>query len=353
MSQSLRLTRRCGISIPLLAFTMHASGATFCAHTAAEIQADLTAAQADGENDIVKIVNGNYVLASGLTFVSTEAKYLEIAGGFNNASCTGSADLAGSGTSLDGNHLVRPLYVANPNGSVRVSGLTFVAGRPASGNSGGGLLIAGSDYAYVEFNRFYDDRTTGSFAQGGAALVVAASGGEIDNNLAVGNRGTLVGGMVLSGGGFDVYNNTIVSNTTDTLTTPGGMFITGTDKSNLFNNIVWNNAAAGGSDFGTNAANDRYTNDIGSVTPGSIAPGVLTGELSVDPGFASCGFVCLDFPLAPSSPLVNTGTDSYTPGGPPILNETDLVGQPRYIGRHIDIGAYESDRLFANGFEGP
>ena len=56
------------------------------------VQSALTASQANGQDDCIKIVSGNYVLTTGLTFVFTEAHYLEIAGGFNNASCTGSTD---------------------------------------------------------------------------------------------------------------------------------------------------------------------------------------------------------------------------------------------------------------------
>lgn len=61
MSKLLKLICRYGILVAgcVFAFAAPVSAATFCAHNAAEIQADLTAAQANGENDIVNVVSGN------------------------------------------------------------------------------------------------------------------------------------------------------------------------------------------------------------------------------------------------------------------------------------------------------
>ena len=74
----------------------------------------------------------------------------------------------------------------------------------------------------------------------------------------------------------------------------------------------------------------------------------IVQEALVDPQFAACeGFVCFDFELARSSPLVDAGDDD-PPGG---LSDADLAGKPRVIGPHVDIGAYENDRLLADGFE--
>ena len=113
----------------------------------------------------------------------------------------------------------------------------------------------------------------------------------------------------------------------------------------MANNIVWNNALAGGSDFASLVAHTRKTNDIGIVNSSSTA-GTVSGEVSVDPQFASCGFLCFE-ELADSSPLLDAGTDS--PGGIPM--SVDLAGKPRYMGAHIDIGAFESEGIFADGFE--
>jgi hypothetical protein len=72
------------------------------------------------------------------------------------------------------------------------------------------------------------------------------------------------------------------------------------------------------------------------------------GELSVDPQFEDCGFACLDLTLGPASPLVDAGLDAILEDlGPGAV---DLNGLPRLLGPHIDIGAYENEMLFVDGF---
>ncbi len=73
----------------------------------------------------------------------------------------------------------------------------------------------------------------------------------------------------------------------------------------------------------------------------------IVGELSVDPQFADCGFLCIGFELERGSPLVDAGDDAPAGG----MTATDLAGKPRTIGARVDIGAYENDLLFADGFD--
>jgi len=47
--------------------------------------------------------------------------------------------------------------------------------------------------------------------------------------------------------------------------------------------------------------------------------------------------------------IFNAGVDSPAGG----TGATDADGGTRKIGKHVDIGAYESDVLFRNGFEAP
>jgi hypothetical protein len=110
------------------------------------------------------------------------------------------------------------------------------------------------------------------------------------------------------------------------------------------NNIVWNNNTdTGGSDFGVVAANMRRTNDIGVIMSGSTA-GTVSGERSVEPKFQPCGIFCLAFELTRASPLVDVGTDVAP------WDTADLAGKPRTIGPQVDIGAFENDLIFADGF---
>ena len=329
-----------------------AAAASFCAHSAAEIQTALTAAQANGEEDEIRITTGNYPLAATLTYNSSEAHGIFIGGSYDDAQCAESSlNLGGSGTILDGQHAVRVLFVASPNGGVGLLGLTLSAGRSSNGSAGAGAVIAGCLGCVVAYNRFSANRVTGTDALAGGLLINGTTSLEFSNNLFFGNRGVKVGGVVLNFGNGTgiVKNNTIVANITDTLADPGGLFLEGGMQYQVSSNIVWNNAAAGGSDFRVAATNTRIGNDIGIVTPGSTA-GTVSKELSVDPKFFDCGFLCFGFDLDDGSPLINAGNDAQ--GGIQLL--LDLAGKPRYFAGHVDIGAFEyNDTIFDNGFETP
>ena len=71
-------------------------------------------------------------------------------------------------------------------------------------------------------------------------------------------------------------------------------------------------------------------------------------EQYVDPQFVACpGILCLSFELGGQSPLIDAGFDTPL-GGQPAL---DLNGKPRQLGLHVDIGAYESEEIFADDFD--
>jgi hypothetical protein len=61
---------------------------------------------------------------------------------------------------------------------------------------------------------------------------------------------------------------------------------------------------------------------------------IIDGNISVDPRFVDAA--ADDYRLASLSPAIDGGNDS-APGVPP----TDLAGNPRIAGAHIDMGAYE------------
>ena len=320
-----------------------ANAAEFCAQSAAEIQAALTAAQSNGEDDWVYVESGYYTLPATLVYNSSEPHSITIFGGLG-AGCT---SVAFADTTLDGQHSLRPMYVGSASGAIQIAFLTFAAGFPPD-NAGGGLLAA-SDSGDVDvvLNRFIGNR---SIAAAGGLYAYSGSGSvRVRNNLLLGNRGGDVGGLVVAQGSGEAYvtGNTIVANTSDTPDDAGGLVVTGNAHFTLSNNIIWNNAGSGGSDFGAASAHDRIANDIGIVTPGSVA-GAVSGEQSVDPQFAPCGgLLCFSFELARSSPLVDAGIDD------PVGGQTgsDLAFKPRVIGPRVDIGAYENDRLLVDGFE--
>jgi len=247
-------------------------------------------------------------------------------------------------TLVDGQHAVQLLDVFNGNGSISVSQFTFLAATADVGLNAIVQLSSNIGTVIVDRNIFVGNRSINGVGALGA--YAGAGGVRVRGNLLVANRGGLLGGVFVSQGGGESYvtGNTILSNTTDTAGLAGGLAVSGSGHFTITNNIIWNNAGATGSDFSTPAAHSRYSNDIGLVGSGA-APNQLVGEQYVDPQFVSCGFLC--FELAWDSPLVDAGVDAPAGG----LPSSDLVGKPRKLGAHVDIGAYENEVIFVDGFE--
>jgi hypothetical protein len=331
------MKRCCAVIILVLAgIAGTADAATVCVSTANGIQSALNIAAANGQDDVIAIVGGSYPLSTKLTFNSTEAHSLALVGGWN-AGCTINTGMA---TTLNGQHAVQLLEASNSNGSIEVSLITFVAGTASNA-----IVYVSSNIgsAIVDRNIFVGNR---SLEDIGALTVYVGGGGvRVRENLVVANRGGLLGGIFVSQESGESYitGNTIVSNTSDAEGVGGGLFISG-GHFTISNNIIWNNAGATGSDFSTQAAHSRFNNDIGLVGIGA-APDQMIGEQYVDPQFASCGFLC--FELAWDSPLVDAGVDAPAAGQLSV----DLVGKPRKLGAHVDIGAYENEVIFVDGFE--
>lgn len=341
------------------ALVLPAHAHDFCVDSAAAIQGALSVAATNNEDDAVYIKAGEYqiktALGSSLNFASSENHNLSLYGSYDDVSTcppdVSLLDLGGAGTVLSGEFSLRPLLIQNAGGAVTIEAIRFVSGL--SVGPGGGLNV-GAASAVLVLNQFEGNQASGAQGNGGGVFVAAVAGNIIfRDNLLNGNQGTLAGAARLyaASGDSPVQNNTIVGNQTSTLSEPGGLSVQGAGGTNftIENNIVWDNHDVGGSDFGVFSANTRSTNDIGVITPGSTSAG-FTSDISVDPQFAPCaipGPMCLNFELARNSPLVDAGTLYIGTKG------SDLAGKPRVIGSTIDIGAFENDLIFADGFGEP
>lgn len=318
----------------------------FCADSVDGVRLALTLSQDNGQDDQIDIVAGSYSLTTPLTFTSTEANSLTIIGGYT----AGCAQLSRSYTVLSGNNMFQILRIVDgsisPSASVHIERVTFLSGK---GDNGGGLSIA-ANYGDVrlETNRF--EFNHGNTYNGG--LTVSTDGLiTLRNNLFVGNEAAEFGAGELRTSNSVAYviGNTIVGNS---LTTPNGSvggLATGTTGNTHFwlsSNILWNNNANGGLDLYAGAPVILRNNDIGTSF-GVVASPQSQDNQSVDPDFAPCGFFCNDFNLKRASPLVDAGDDAAPTG----IGAVDLDYKPRKIGPHVDIGAFEEDVLFADGFE--
>lgn len=319
-----------GITTPCIA-------AQFCAANPTQLAAALDNAEANAQNDDIRIVAGAHDLTVPMQFFSGEANSLVVSGGWN-AGCT----LKDGGlTVLDGGDLVRIMYLYSSAASaVTVSDLTFNSGHIGAGsNVGAGLSVQTTGNVTIERNAFVGNQSSysagGFFAGAGGTLVFR-------NNLALGNGAPYIGAgeLICNGPSAYVTGNTIIGNTATNADGNGGLHVGGGAQFTLANNIIRSNSNW---DLGNQALGGAtlVRNDIGPHNGLPIAPD-SADNVDIDPEFAP-GF--LDLHLAGWSPLVNAGADS-PPGG---IGIHDADGEPRLQGAHVDIGAYESDVLFYSG----
>lgn len=324
-----------------------AMAAIHCVDTPAALDAAIDAAETNGENDVILLVSGTYVASDAFHFVSGEPHSIAFIGGWS-ANCT---NTTGELSTLDGEQQRQGLRVVNYNGDIAIEGLTFARGQVTTGTRGGGLYTTSeSGDIRIDRNIFVGNRAD---TYDGAAYAATETGTmRVRGNLTYGNSGAIIGAfeLVQVTGTAYVVGNTFAYNTSDSEFSPGGLRVAGNAHFVVSNNIIWgnlpDNPSSRDSDFEGSDSHDRYANDIGvvSITSGT---GEVVGELNVDPQFAECGFLCFGFELERGSPLVDAGIDEPVGG----MTATDLARKPRTIGPHVDIGAYENDLLFADGFD--
>ena len=314
-----------------------AYAATSCVNTPLQLAIALSVAQSNGEDDVIKVEVGTYLLGGELDYIAapTEAHDLTISGGW----APGCSALSSSGSSaLDGQNAVRPLYVAaGANSRVNIVNLTFQHGNAAT-NAGGGLSMAASTNSIldVESSIFISNKCATTI---GGAIFMSGEVIYLKNSLVIANSGA---STVYIANGYiaELNNNTIVGNQLANHVGQGAVYLAGGGQYfNLSNNILWNNEGA--DLFDPNGMAALYNNDIGVKS--GMPPLSESNGLSVDPDFD--GF--LSVMPAPGSPLVNSGLDSPLGG----IGGTDLAGKDRLVGQHVDIGAYETDVLFRNGLQ--
>ncbi|HEY3269268.1 MAG TPA: choice-of-anchor Q domain-containing protein, partial [Armatimonadota bacterium] len=147
----------------------------------------------------------------------------------------------------------------------------------------------------------------------------------VDNNLVTG------GGIRLLPGGAKLVNNTIAANNTG-----GAALVIESGGALAANNVIAFSAGGGISVSGVTASllNNCVFDNGPSNYKGIPDPTGTNGNISADPLFVDRAGG--DYRLLSSSPCIDAGDDSVATGG-----GTDLDGNPRKLGAHVDIGAYE------------
>jgi hypothetical protein len=353
--------------------SIEAEAATFCVDSSDALTAALATAEANGEDNDIRLRTGVYATPdAGFHIDLLDGHHsLSVTGGFTDDACTERTH-ATSATVLDGRDAVRPLTIetsrssgiADADHSIAVSGLTFQHGNDAAVSA---LKISDSGPIYggiitVEDNAFLDNAAATGVLEGGPALLAATDGPDfaggtglfVRNNLFARNAGPDAPAVfVYSDNRIDVSNNTFVDNVaTDTTLDERVTFASFTFSGIDFSNNVFR----GNNPDGTPATFDLHATNVTDLVDNAIVaatgtPRSETGTIDADPRFVDAAQG--DYHLAVDSPLIDAGTD--TPAGGAA--EFDLDGVTRIEGAHIDIGAYErapvnAEQIFVDGFDG-
>jgi len=357
------------------------------------LQAALTSAQSNGEDDIIKVVQGTYI--GHFSYTSNEGHRITLLGGYTTGCAARVVDPAN--TILDGGATGGALSLANNSigGNVYVEGFTL--------QNGGG---AGTFYGAGVYAQSRNDSATGNMNAGDVAIIknivtgnnASTSGGGIyavsttshgnsgkvtvTDNIVLNNTSNLYAGGVYiqswafegtpgvvtltnnivagntagnDGGGIYAYSGTsttqgnVITVTNNTVTgnsggSGGGVFTAAYNGSsggivNCYNNIVWGNTAATGGDIrlASSGTNNGYNNNYDSTK--ILGTWTNSGNnINTDPFFVGDN----DYHLRPSSPCIDAGNNAA-----PSLPSFDVEGYYRIMdgnddGRTIvDMGALE------------
>ncbi len=191
-------------------------------------------------------------------------------------------------------------------------------------DGGGAISNQSADPTIV--NCMFTDNFAAVF--GGAILNKSATVQLINCSFS-GNTADFGGGAMYSTGAslVTMINCTLAQNTADYgggIWTAGGADVTG------YNSIIWDNSPTQIKDSSPAVTTLHDCNIMG----GWSGPG--TNNMSEPPVFVDPANG--DYRLAPDSPCINPGDDSALP---PNVN-TDLDGNPRYVGPAVDLGPFES-----------
>jgi hypothetical protein len=347
--------------LPLMALAASAHAEIYCVGDGTILQLALHAsAQSPTVNDSIRLEAGTYHTTSPdgfyAAFGNDNTGNLDISGGWSSG-CQ--VRLPGRRSTIDG-ELTRPgmrLYgTLGVHGRVRITNLEFVRGRATGQHISGGLTVDRGYDIEIESNVFSDNALENANTVAGAGLYAVSEGAiSVRNNLFVRNdadspASPAAGGAAVycygSGGVGRFINNTVYDNTADAGASSdvGGVYVGGLAACgwDVANNSLWGNP---GLDLSLGSVSVSMRNNDLQNRGGSETPSASSGNFSASPQFLSA----TDFRLKRSSPLVDAGLDAAGGG----VTGGSLDGGPRLVGPHVDIGAYELDRLFADGFDPP
>jgi len=270
---------------PIIAF-----GATFCVDDEAELQAALTTAASNGEDDIVRIVQGTYL--GNFLYASTEGNSLTVEGGYTEGCASREIDPVN--TILDGAKTDMVLALVSQGAAdFSVEGLTFQNGDASTVDDGGGLYAKTENGNVTLTNNTFSNNS--AVLSGGGTYVEGS--GTLINNTFSGNTAST------SGGGAYVVSSSSLSNNTfsgNTAVSGGGAHVGNgsTLNSNTFSNNTASNDGGGAwvgssSTLDNNTFNGNTANDVGGGAyvngSGNLTNNTFSSNTASDDGGGGIG----------------------------------------------------------------
>ena len=157
------------IALSMLLFATTVFAEVFCVDTAEEIQAALTTAASNGQDDQVQIVQGTYV--GGFFYDASETQDLIIKGGFSTECATQRMD---DNNTVVGSFSGRPLtFTTIEESLLSIEGLTIKGS--SSYDHGGGIYISAKSGSKIVISNNWVHHNTSSLGGGGIAVVKASA----------------------------------------------------------------------------------------------------------------------------------------------------------------------------------
>ena len=321
-------------------------------HLDPELQAMIHMARNNNQPDEIRLRQGLYQRTSGTSFTLDilDGQEILLSGGWvgPNDTCvslvhdprTTVIDAMTTGQGLD--------VSLGPNSPpFSVLNITFIDGRPNPNlnyTTGTGLHIGvppGNDSNVLVERCIFE----GNHAHSGSGLAIAVGGDIIvRDNLFVGNSTEYSGAATSLSAAGTLYftNNTVTGNLDNSTFDAGAVNLYGNGVRIAANNIIAGYPGlAGDADLRLQGPALLIANLVGVIS-GTPDPASI-GNISGNPGFVGAG----DYRLRADSRARDAGTVPLGGAG-----SFDVIGRARLQGAAVDLGAFEFEAVFRNGFEG-
>jgi len=243
-----------------------------CISTAAELQAALTTAASNGQDDTICVEQGTYY--GSFIYASTESYGLSIGGGYTSECDNRVLDPYGTVLDAEGIGVVLAVSVLDVAADIKVEGLTLQNGSVV-GTHGGGLFIktAGGNASILSdliINNTANSNGSTSIHGGGVYIegmdTVALESNLISNNTTTGSPWCFGGGLAIQFSGIVTLGDNIFLNN-EAIRGGGGAFFHSLDSVSMNRNRLNNNysdsSEQGGGGVHINTVNNAIlTNNI-------------------------------------------------------------------------------------------